>query len=481
VERHFSDLIILLASGINQRRMYFDDHPKVEAACREFTTRLRGMIAADGTEEFSFGVYGGKFIQRGKYLVGPSIAGRSLIEFAQCLGCGGFSFRLPLAIVDVATFFRLGATQKEPLATLEEARALFAANGIDHIGLSVPLQEEDGDQEMEEPLDSDSPQDYMAADFAPLLNVYQALYDTVSSSNLSIVRNENVDMSQARASGENLAGASEMGAMDVMQFMRYPDYDSYTIGHSVRVAALAAILGRELGWPDEILGALATAGLVHDLGKGRVPEEILFKNGPLDPEEWKIVQSHPATGVQILLASGERSPLIIAAAWGHHIREDGGGYPVMPEWYVQGTAASLVHVCDVFEALTAVRPYKSPMSPRRAFEIMLKDKGAFHPRILATLIRSLGVYPPGSEVLLSDFRKAVVVARGQDLEYPLVRVTHDPGGIPIPRTSQPAVQLKAGGGLDVSEFLMVGITDETDWESRGDPMKITTGFSEYFE
>lgn len=481
MERHFSDLIILLASGINQRRMYFDNHPKVKAVCRDFIMRLRDMINDDESDEFTFGVYGGKFIQRGKYLVGPSIAGRSLIEFAQHLGCGGFTFRLPLAEDDVATFFRLGANQKENLATLQEAQDLFVATGIDNIELLVPFREQDDDQEDKVGIPPSGTTDFMASDFAPLLNIYQALYDTVSSSNLSISKNENVDMSLARASGENLAGAAELGAMDVMQFMRYPDYDSYTIGHSVRVAALAAMVGRELGWPDELLGVLATAGLVHDLGKGRVPEEILFKNGPLDPQERKVIESHPATGAQILLASGEQNPVIIAAAWGHHIREDGGGYPDMPEWYQQGSAASLVHVCDVFEALTAVRPYKSPMSPRHAFEIMLKDSGAFHPRILATLIRCLGLYPPGSEVLLSDFRKAVVVARGQDLDHPLVRVTHDRGGIPLPRSDQPAIQLKTGGGLDVAEFLLVGITEEDDRPSPGDPMPITTGISEYSE
>ena len=476
MERHFSDLIILLASGINQRRMYFDDHPKVTAVSHDFTTRLRGMIAEDGQEEFSFGVFGGKFIRHGKYLVGPSIAGRSLIEFAQRLGCGGFTFRLPLAMVDVATFFRLGANQKEVLENLEEARALFAANGIDHIELSVPLKEEGEGDGTEEAPQSDSATDYMAADFAPLLDVYQALYDTVSTNNISTSLNENVDLSQARASGEKLVGASEIGAMDVMQFMRYPDYDSYTIGHSVRVAALAAMLGRELGWSSEILGELATAGLVHDLGKGRVPEEILFKAGKLDPEEMKVIESHPAAGVQILLASGEQSPLIISAAWGHHIREDGRGYPAMPEWYTQGSAASLIHVCDVFEALTAVRPYKAPMSPRRAFEIMLEDEGSFHPRILATLIRSTGLYPPGSEVVLSDFRKAVVVARGPDMDHPLVRVTHDPEGLPIPRDDQPAIQLEAGGELDVAEFLLVGITDETQAKPRQEIELITSNY-----
>ena len=460
MERHFSDLIILLASGINQRRMYFDDHPKVKAVCHDFTTRLRGMIADDGKDEFSFGVFGGKFIRHGKYLVGPSIAGRSLIEFAQRLGCGGFTFRLPLAEADVATFFRLGATRKEPLPSLEEAGALFAANGIDHIELLIPLREEGDTGETEDSPETDLGVDYMAADFAPLLSVYQALYDTVSTNNLSINRSESVDMSRARASGEKLVCASETGAMDVMQFMRYPDYDSYTIGHSVRVAALAALLGRELGWPAEILVELATAGLVHDLGKGRVPEEILFKAGKLDPEEMKVIESHPADGTHILLASGEQSPLIISAAWGHHIREDGRGYPVMPEWYTQGSAASLIHVCDVFEAVTAVRPYKAPMSPRRAFEIMLKDNGGFQPRILFALIHSMGLYPPGSEVVLSDCRKAVVIASGPDMERPLVRVTHDPAGIPLPRDDQPAIQLEAGGDLDVDEFLIVGITDE---------------------
>jgi putative nucleotidyltransferase with HDIG domain len=480
VERDFSDLIILLASGINQRRMYFDDHPKVKAVCHDFTTRLREMIADDGLDGFTFGIYGGKFIRKGKYLVGPSIAGRSLIEFAQRLGCGGFTFRLPLAMVDVATFCRLGATTKEPVATLEEARALFAANGIDHIELSPPFKEEDEDELGDAP-ESDAPDDYMAADFAPLLNVYQALYDTVSSNNLTISRNDKVDLTQARESGEKLVGAAELGAMDVMQFMRYPDYDSYTIGHSVRVAALVAMVGRELGWPDDILGELATAGLVHDLGKGRVPDEILFKNGPLDPEERKVIESHPATGAQILLASGERNPVVIAATWGHHIREDGKGYPEMPEWYTQGAAASLVHVCDVFEALTAVRPYKPPMSPRRAFEIMLNDKGTFHPRILATLVRTLGLFPPGSEVMLSDYRKAVVVARGSDLDHPLVRVTHDPVGLPIPRVDQPAIQLEPGGGLDVAEFLLVGITDETEWQRPEKNLNVTTGFNEYFQ
>ena len=215
MEREFSDLIILLANGINQRRMYFDDHPKVRAASSDFVTRLSGLIAKSGEEEFVFGVFGGKFIRQGKYLVGPSIAGRSLIEFAERLGCGGFVFRLPLAPEDMSVFYRLGAAQRERLASLEEGKAMFEAEGIGHIELSTSFKEEGGEDGSDSISDSSGTSEFMTSDFAPLLNVYQALYDAVSGSQLSVSRDEAVNMDMARSSGESLVQATDTGAMDV--------------------------------------------------------------------------------------------------------------------------------------------------------------------------------------------------------------------------------------------------------------------------
>ncbi len=460
MEQRFSDLIILLASGINQRRMYFDNHPKVQAISREFTDKLQPMLHDSGQDEFAFGVFNSKFIREGKYLVGPSIAGRSLIEFAEHLGSGGFVFRLPLTPTDLVTFFRLGARQKDDLPTLETARALFRSEGLGHIELSRPLSEEgeggDGDSEAE----PEGEMDFMAADFAPLLQVYQALYETVATNSIALSGDSRIDLEQARARGEELVAVSDSGALDVMQFMRYPDFDSYTIGHSVRVAALGSMMARELGWSRELQNEIATAGLLHDLGKGKVPDEILFKPGRLDDDERRVMETHPVMGARVLLANGETSPIVLAAAWGHHLREDGGGYPVMPSWFERSPAAALIHVCDVFEAITAARPYKNPMSPRRAYEIMLKDKGAYQPQMLATLIRMMGLYPPGSEILLSDQRRAVVVAKGPNAEQPLVRVTHDADGIPLSRSNQPAVNVHDEHGLEISEFLKVGFEED---------------------
>lgn len=462
MEQRFSDLIILLASGVNQRRMYFDSHPRVQTISREFVTKLQEMLQETGQPDFAFGVYGSKFIREGKYLVGPSIAGRSLIEFAERLGCGGFVFSLPLEPEDLITFFRLGAEQKDEMANLAEARALFGASGLAHVHLTDPFTEEgsgDGNQTAETTPEADAPLtgDYLAADFAPLLRVYQALYETVATNALALRGDSRIDLDKARAQGQELVAVSDRGALDVMQFMRYPDFDSYTIGHSVRVAALGALLARELGWSAELQGEIATAGLLHDLGKGKVPDEILFKPGRLDDDERRVMETHPVLGARVLLANGETSPIVLASAWGHHLRQDGGGYPDMPGWFVRSSAAALIHVCDVFEALTAARPYKAPLSPRRAYEIMLADAGAYHPGMLAALVRTLGLFPPGSEVLLSDNRRAVVVSAGPDLEKPLVRVTHDRSGAPLSRPLQPAVPLHEADSPEITEFVQVGV------------------------
>jgi len=462
MERRFSDLLVLLASGINQRRMYFDSHPRVHFISREFVTNLQTMLRDSGQDEFAFGVFSSKLIRKGKYLVGPSIAGRSLIEFAEHLGCGGFVFKLPLTPQNLVDFFRLGAEQKDDMPDLAAARALFAAAGLAHIRLSDPFIEEGtghADQPAETAVDHEKTDDldFMAADFAPLLRIYQALYETVAANNLALSGDSHIDLDQARAQGRKLVAVSNRSALDVMQFMRYPDFDSYTIGHSVRVAALAALLARALGWSTDLQSEIATAGLLHDLGKGKVPDEILFKPGRLDDDERRIMETHPVLGSRVLLANGETSAIVLAATWGHHLREDGGGYPAMPPWFAGSSAAALIHVCDVFEALTATRPYKKPMSPRLAYEIMLADAGSFQPRMLAALVHTLGLYPPGSEVVLSDFRQAVVIAAGPDPEQPLVRVTHNAAGAPLTRPLQPALRLHEEESLAISEFVKVGV------------------------
>jgi putative nucleotidyltransferase with HDIG domain len=224
----------------------------------------------------------------------------------------------------------------------------------------------------------------------------------------------------------------------------------------VRVATLAVHLGDRLGLPDEELLALGAAGLLHDVGKSKIPEEILYKPGRLDQEEFAIMKSHARLGAEILMEHKTTTPMDVAAAWGHHLRHDGDGYPEAPDWAVRDSVTALLQVCDVFEALTAIRPYKAPMTPREAYGIMLKDEGAFDPGLLHAFITTLGLYPPGSQVRLSDGRHGSVLAAGRDLDKPRVRVLLDAAGRPLREADQEVVDLAVddGRGLEVAERLV---------------------------
>ncbi len=453
MEQKYSDLIIRLANGISQRQMYFDTHPRVVATSREVADQMAALAGETDADALSIGICDGKFVRNKRYLIGPSIAGRALVDFAARLGCGGFTFVLPLGADEMTAFFRLGADRSQAYASLAEARAAFARSGLANIDLAGALSEGGEDDRVRAA-------DQTTADFLPLVGIYQDMYDTVSTNTQTVGANGSVDTGRAFAAGTRLAGMAGQGGLDVMQFLRYPDYDSYTIGHSVRVAALSMLLARDLGWSQSILAELAAAGLLHDIGKGRIPPEILFKPGRLDEEERRIIETHPELGARILLDNPGSSALVLSATWGHHLRHDGKGYPAMPTGHEPGIATELVHVCDVFEALTAHRPYKRPLSPRQAFELMLREEAGFHPRLLSALIDTLGLYPPGSEVRLSDGSEAVVVSRGSALDRPLVRITRWMNGQAAPEGQQPTLDLAGLPDLEISEIASVGLAGE---------------------
>jgi HD-GYP domain-containing protein (c-di-GMP phosphodiesterase class II) len=194
------------------------------------------------------------------------------------------------------------------------------------------------------------------------------------------------------------------------------------------VALLAVQVGLTLKLEPRYLLELGTAGLLHDVGKAKIPNDILFKRGKLDEEERRVITNHPRAGAELLMEQEDAGPLSVGAAFGHHIRQYRRGYPVIPKWHAIGRSTALIHVCDVFEALTAIRPYKAALSPRRAFEMMLADTGCFHAGAMSALVRSVGLYPPGNRVLLSTGERALVIAAGDALDRPCVSITHDATG-----------------------------------------------------
>jgi len=448
-----NNLLILLCRTISTRKLYFGDHPKVRSLVSDFMKQLKEFCEESEIDRLFIGIIDNNLVFEGRNLVGPSIVGRQLISFAEKLRCGGFSFACQTAETEFNALLNLTIDLNKPVDNLIEARELLVSKDIYNIEIAHQYTDPSG------PMTRDQQSVWHGQDSGDFLHsptlIYQALFDAVAQAHGDVMSGNDIDIDGTRSVSEYMLHFTQTHFSDMMQHVHYPDYDSYTVGHSVRVAALAVFLAHSFKWSEDVLLAVGTAGLLHDVGKSKIPDEILYKPGKLNKEEFAVMMGHSQVGAEILMAQKNTTSIDISAAWGHHIRHDGSGYPRQPPWAVRHPITSLLQICDAFEALTAARPYKPALSPHMAFSIMLNDKGGFHPALLASFISAVGIYPAGNKVKMSDGRKGLVISVGPRIERPRVKITHDSDGTEIPIEDQPLVNLAAGEykAISISELL----------------------------
>jgi HD-GYP domain-containing protein (c-di-GMP phosphodiesterase class II) len=189
------------------------------------------------------------------------------------------------------------------------------------------------------------------------------------------------------------------------------DDESYV--HSTNTMILAMGLADQSGVPREELPKWGLAALLHDIGKALIPLDILKKPGKLDPNEWETMKRHPKLGHSILSMSKDEvvRGLCTHVAMEHHERKGGGGYPFgldLPD--IDPVSRSLM-VLDIYEALTAGRIYRPPLSPAKTLSYLLeRELTKLDPRAIAHLVQMVGIYPVGSLVLLTDGRIALITS-----------------------------------------------------------------------
>jgi HD-GYP domain-containing protein (c-di-GMP phosphodiesterase class II) len=455
------ELISLITAGVTQATVYHREHPRLQESASLFARRLRESLESERVEGVFVGIVEGRLISEGRPLFGPTLMARRLIEAAQRMRTGGFLFLRATTEQEVAAFFVLCADRSSSPQSLEETRRLMAAMEIKSIAPS-PLFGDPGwlGDQWGPPAGgrvdcAGAAPEGETSDSAPAVPRFESLIDLVASLHLAAHDDSEIDADVYRGAAMTMVRSISQRPSELLRLTQYPDYDSYTLAHSVRVSLLAVLVARRLGLPMDRLVEVALAGLLHDAGKGKIPHEILFKPGPLDPEERRIMSTHALLGAEVLVRNPRIGHLSVAAAFGHHVRHDRRGYPQVPPWVRMSPLTSLVQVCDVFEALTAVRPYKPSLTPRRAYEIMLKDRGAFDPSAFALFFRVVGLYPPGSRVRLESGEEAMVLEGGVDPERPVLLVTHDPAGEALPEEARATLDLgdPAAAGRRIARVL----------------------------
>lgn len=181
------------------------------------------------------------------------------------------------------------------------------------------------------------------------------------------------------------------------------NYDNYTFQHSVNVAVIAMVVGKACARSATELYELALGGLLHDLGKMTIDHQILAKPGKLNPNEFVAMQRHPVNGARIL-ADMEQIPLnVIDIVNHHHLGYDRSGYPADARGRLVSPLADMVCIADSYDAMTSIRCYQRPMSPRQAMEKLKKQRGKhLHPDYLDNFLAYLGPYPVGTLVRLKN-------------------------------------------------------------------------------
>lgn len=199
--------------------------------------------------------------------------------------------------------------------------------------------------------------------------------------------------------------------------------DEYTFKHSVDVAAAGIVLGKYLGLGEDSLRDIGTAGVLHDIGKIKIPNEILNKNGKLTDAEFTIIKNHPVYGYQLLVDNKEISEPIRRAVLYHHEHFDGSGYPSKLQSYNIPLYARVLTVVDVFDALVTERPYHKAYTVGDTLELMYTMTAQFDIDIFQAFLKSLIIYPIGSMLELSNGVKAQVIKSNKG--YPLRPVVKD--------------------------------------------------------
>lgn len=254
----------------------------------------------------------------------------------------------------------------------------------------------------------------------------------------------------------------------LLEFASLKEFDEYTYYHSVNVAIYSIAVGMRLGMDRVRLATLGLAALFHDIGKVKLPRDLISKPSDFNDDDWDQIKRHPTLGALTIASMRQidaEAGVAIAGAFEHHLKMDLSGYPKLSRPRPLHLFSRIISICDAFDAMTSGRVYqKETISPDEAVRRLLyKGREWYDPLVMKAFVHVVGVFPVGTVVKLSDGSTAIVTKNDSaDLFAPEVLIIKDATGSPMRKAKELRVKKKSADPGD-----MLHIDSVVDGQAEG--------------
>ena len=421
------DFLLSFYTGLRSLKLYPIENDQVQRALDEVTDTARTLLQVEDELEVRIG---GEFI-----FVNQTRLRLDLDNFASfshvltTLRQSGVGvLRIDEGVerrewqVLISLLLAFAAREADP-NKLFELQQKLVQGGVTHMALEPPHE---ADEELE---DEEKAKDIAKRTYERSVTVTKEVVSSVRMGRSASVK-------KVKRAVQGIVDQVLKNEVSLMGLTTIRDYDEYTFTHSVNVCIFSISIGKRLGLTKLQLYDLGLAALFHDVGKSRVPLEVLNKTESLTDDDWRIMQSHPWLGVLTLFGLrgyGEIPYRSMITAYEHHMKIDLTGYPKAIRQRQLSVFSKIIACADGFDAATSRRVYKTvPIQPDEVLKEMWENpRRGQDPVIVKAFINLVGVYPVGTCVILDTYEIGIVHAPNPDvtiLHRPLVRIVSTPDG-----------------------------------------------------
>jgi len=387
-----------LVTAFRLEGLYPDGHPQVDTAISDLDALIRSRLAGKGAIQID--IVEGQAHSDGIPFHQQSAAHRSLLDEMMQLDFNSIRIREGIGRPEVETLVRVLAERRAGVQLPGTFQEELRRRGVEKatVGKLVEL-----DTRWNQHQWGEQPPGVLDDSYADALEQAQGTFDRIAEGR----------MIEATAIHDllHLLTTEVVGSQAALgHILALKQFENYTYCHSVNVTLLVLLLAQRVGLDEETVSQAAEAALLHDVGKTRIPVSILKKPAALNEREREVIEQHPRWGAEMLLEVPGLSALSPTVALEHHVSFDGGGYPELAEGETPHLLSQLVSVCDVYEAITGARAYRSPAPPDEACLVLAEKAGkGLHPDLVKAFVNMVTFFPVGSVVRTDRGEVGVVV------------------------------------------------------------------------